>query len=101
AKKAIEVVDDSFGQVVEAVRKAGGEALILADHGNAEKMMDYETKDHFTAHTTNPVPLIYVTDRKVSLAPGGILADIAPTVLDILLIPKSAEMTGESLIRTE
>lgn len=98
AVKAIEAVDDCFGRVAEATIKAGGEALILADHGNAEKMIDYETGVHFTAHTTNPVPLIYVTGRKVSIATGGILADVAPTALDILMIPKPAEMTGRSLI---
>ncbi len=97
---AIEAVDKCLGRVARSVERAGGEALILADHGNAEKMVDYGTKDRFTAHTNNPVPFIYVTDRKVSLASGGILADVAPTALDILSIPKPADMTGRSLILT-
>ena len=71
---------------------------ITADHGNADQMVDPETKDVFTAHTTNPVPFI-VAGESCTLREGGRLADIAPTLLDIMGMEKPAEMTGESLIK--
>ena len=96
AIKAIETIDTCVGRVVEALEKVNGTALITADHGNSEQMIDYTTGEPHTAHTTNPVPLILVGKSAV-LKPGR-LADLAPTMLDIMGIPKPAEMTGESLI---
>ncbi|MCD6145540.1 MAG: 2,3-bisphosphoglycerate-independent phosphoglycerate mutase [Methanosarcinales archaeon] len=96
AVKAVETVDTCVGRVIDAVQRIGGSAIITADHGNAEEMIDEDGTPH-TAHTTNPVPLILVTDQNVGLR-NGKLADIAPTMLEILGIPKPAEMTGESLI---
>lgn len=96
--KAIEVIDKVLKEVVSCVRAKGGELLIMADHGNAEKMSEDHEKP-WTAHTANPVPLIYVTERPaVRLRPGGRLADVAPTVLDIMNIAVPKEMTGKSLI---
>ena len=76
----------------------GGTVLITADHGNAEQMLDYETGQPHTAHTSNPVPLILVSDMPYKLRSGGKLADIAPTMLELLNIEKPKEMTGESLL---
>ncbi|MDP3012738.1 MAG: 2,3-bisphosphoglycerate-independent phosphoglycerate mutase [Candidatus Subteraquimicrobiales bacterium] len=98
AVKAAEAVDECMGKVVEAIIERGGECLITADHGNLEKMIDPQTKGPFTAHTIDDVPFIYVTERKVKLQKGGCLADVAPTMLEILEIPKPEEMTGKSLI---
>ena len=95
AVKAVETVDQCVGKVVEAVDKMGGVSLITADHGNSDKMVD-EDGSPFTAHTTNPVPFL-IKGRDVKLK-NGRLADIAPTMLDIMGIEKPAEMTGESLI---
>ena len=98
AIKAIEAVDECVGRLVEKVLAKGGRAIITADHGNAETMADEDHGPH-TAHTTAPSPFILVDDARkgVRLRPG-ILADIAPTILEILGIPKPAEMTGNSLI---
>lgn len=96
AVKAVEAVDRCAGRVVDAIRRIGGSAIITSDHGNAEDMIDDDGTPH-TAHTTNPVPLILVTDQTLHLRDGK-LADIAPTMLDLLGIPKPAEMAGESLI---
>nr|WP_174391330.1 2,3-bisphosphoglycerate-independent phosphoglycerate mutase [Caldanaerobius polysaccharolyticus] len=98
AVKAIEAVDRCLGRVVDAVMEQGGVVLITADHGNAEQMIDYNTGDPMTAHTTNVVPFIVIGAGDVKLREGGKLADIAPTVLDIMGLPKPQEMTGESLI---
>ncbi|MGZ9586983.1 2,3-bisphosphoglycerate-independent phosphoglycerate mutase [Paenibacillus marinisediminis] len=95
--KAVEVTDECMGKVVEAVLAKGGVCLITADHGNADMVFDEQGRP-FTAHTTNPVPFI-VTDANVQLREGGILADIAPTILDFMQLPKPAEMTGESMIK--
>ena len=95
AVKAVETVDQCVGKVTDAVLRMGGVSLITADHGNADKMVDADGTI-FTAHTTNPVPFI-VRGRDVKLK-NGRLADIAPTMLDIMDIEKPAEMTGESLI---
>lgn len=97
AKAAVEAVDDCLGKVVQSVIKQGGVALITADHGNAEQMVDYDTCGPFTAHTTNVVPLIGIGIGNVKLNEGR-LADLAPTILDILGLEKPAEMTGQSLI---
>ncbi|HCG99622.1 MAG TPA: 2,3-bisphosphoglycerate-independent phosphoglycerate mutase [Actinobacteria bacterium] len=98
ALKAVATVDRCVGLIVEATRAAGGVLLITSDHGNADKMTDSGHDQPFTAHTTNKVPLYLITDEHVRLAGGGILADIAPTLLDILKIEKPTEMTGQSLI---
>ncbi len=97
AIKAIETIDECVGRVVEAVNNQDGVLLITADHGNAEQMIDYKTGEPHTAHTTNPVPLILVGMENAKLREGR-LADLAPTMLDIMNLEKPAEMTGESLI---
>lgn len=97
AVKAVETVDECVGKVVDALLSMGGEALITADHGNADQMVDYETGEPFTAHTTNVVPLILIGRDDVKLKDGR-LADLTPTLLDMMGIEKSAEMTGESLL---
>ncbi len=97
AVKAVEVVDESVGRIIDVALKNGGDILITADHGNIEDMID-EKGEPITAHTTNPVPFYYVTDKKVNLRDGGRLADIAPTILKLLNIEQPIEMTGESLI---
>lgn len=94
--KAVEVTDECVGKVVDAVLAKGGVTIIIADHGNADMVFDENGKPH-TAHTTNPVPFI-VTSKDVVLRDGGILADVAPTILDLMQLPKPAEMTGESMI---
>lgn len=81
-----------------ACQEVGGTILITADHGNSEQMIDPVTKEPQTAHTTNPVPFIVIGEGDITLRNDGILADIAPTVLDILGLPKPQEMTGKSLI---
>lgn len=95
--KAVEATDECVGKVVDAVLAQGGVCLITADHGNADMVFD-ENGNPFTAHTTNPVPFI-VTDKNVELREGGILADIAPTILDLMQLPQPAEMTGQSMIK--
>ncbi|MNO14870.1 2,3-bisphosphoglycerate-independent phosphoglycerate mutase [compost metagenome] len=95
-KKAVEVTDECVGKVVDAVKAKGGVVIIIADHGNADMVFD-ENGRPFTAHTTNPVPFI-VTDENVVLREGGILADVAPTLLDLMGLPKPEEMTGQSMI---
>ena len=99
AVKAVEAVDACVGRTVDAILKAGGAALITADHGNAEKMKEPDGAP-FTAHTTNPVPLI-VAGYPCKLREGGRLADLSPTMLDIMGLPKPPEMDGESLIVKE
>lgn len=93
--KAVEVTDDCLGQVVEAVLAKGGIAIITADHGNADLVYDEHKRPH-TAHTTNPVPFI-ITSNNEDLREDGILADIAPTILELLDLPKPEEMTGKSM----
>ncbi|MCL2719645.1 MAG: 2,3-bisphosphoglycerate-independent phosphoglycerate mutase [Lachnospiraceae bacterium] len=99
AIKAIEVVDECIGKVVSAVREADGAMFICADHGNAELMVDYETGEPFTAHTTNPVPFILVNyDPAYTLREGGCLADIVPTLIAMMGAEQPIEMTGVSLL---
>ena len=99
AVKAVERVDELVGEAVKAVEETDGVMFICADHGNAEKMLDYETGKPHTAHTTNPVPFILVNAGEgVSLREGGCLADIAPTLIDIMGLEQPKEMTGKSLI---
>ena len=98
AIKAIEVVDECMGKVVEAVESMHGNLFILADHGNADIMKDEKTGEPYTAHTTNPVPFILVSEEKRALREGGCLADVAPTLLELMGIPQPKEMTGKSLL---
>ena len=99
AIKAIETIDQCVGKVVEAVKEADGQMFICADHGNAEQMVDFETGEPWTAHTTNPVPFILVNyDSAYTLKEGGKLADIVPTMIEMMGLEKPAEMTGESLL---
>ena len=99
AIKAVEAVDECVGSAVEAVKKADGVLFICADHGNAEKMIDYETGEPHTAHTTNPVPFILVNyDESYTLREGGCLADIAPTLIQVMGMEQPKEMTGQSLL---
>jgi 2,3-bisphosphoglycerate-independent phosphoglycerate mutase len=99
AIKAIEAVDQCVGMAVEALLSVDGQMFICADHGNAEQLVDYVTHEPFTAHTTNPVPFILVNyDTNYTLAEGGCLADIIPTMIDMMGMEKPAEMTGKSLL---
>ncbi|HSB08834.1 MAG TPA: 2,3-bisphosphoglycerate-independent phosphoglycerate mutase [Blastocatellia bacterium] len=95
--KAIEVIDECLGRVVEATQAKGGTVIITADHGNAEQMIDPITGQIFTAHTTNPVPVILIGQDRYSLREGGSLRDIAPTMLGMLGLAKPEQMTGEDL----
>jgi 2,3-bisphosphoglycerate-independent phosphoglycerate mutase len=97
AVKAVETVDECLGRVVEAVQSSGGALLITADHGNADEMLE-EDGSPDTAHSLNPVPVI-VTVEGVELREEGVLADVAPTLLQLMEIEQPPEMTGESLIR--
>ena len=100
AVKAVETVDDCVGKLVEKLNSVGGSAIITADHGNAEVMLDAETEKVVTAHSTNPVPFILVGEeyKNSTLLSGGRLSDIAPTILDMMNLEKPEEMTGHSLI---
>ena len=98
AIKAIETIDECVGKVVETMLAHHGTMLITADHGNAEQMIDYKTGEPHTAHTTNPVPLILVTENEDLKINSGKLADLAPTILELLNIEKPKEMTGESIL---
>lgn len=98
AVEAVQIVDTCVGKVVNAVMASGGSVIITADHGNAEKMMDMVSDSPHTAHTSNLVPCIYVCDEPGLQLRKGKLSDIAPTMLEILGIPKPLEMTGRSLL---
>lgn len=98
AVKAVECLDGCISRVRDALARVGGEALITADHGNVEKMADNETGQAHTAHTCEPVPFVYLGPRKVSMREGGILSDVAPTMLTLLGLPQPAEMTGRSIL---
>lgn len=95
--KAIETADECLGEIIALLVEKGGNALITADHGNSEQLIDYETGGPFTAHTTNKVPLILVDKEIVSLREGK-LADLAPTLLEMMGLDKPVEMTGQTLI---
>jgi 2,3-bisphosphoglycerate-independent phosphoglycerate mutase len=96
--KAVETADTCLGQILAALKDAGGQAVIIADHGNAEQMINYEDGSPHTAHTTYPVPVIVVGAPEVkALRTDGALCDIAPTLLKMMKIPQPAEMTGRSL----
>ena len=99
AIKAVEAVDECVGRAVEAVKEVDGVLFICADHGNAEQLIDEETGAPFTAHTTNPVPFILVNaDPSYKLREGGCLADIVPTIIELMGMEQPAEMTGKSLL---
>ncbi|HXX51866.1 MAG TPA: 2,3-bisphosphoglycerate-independent phosphoglycerate mutase [Xanthobacteraceae bacterium] len=99
AIKAVETVDAGLGRIAEAVAKAGGALVVTADHGNCEMMRDPQTGGPHTAHTTNPVPVVLAGARNRALVGQGSLADIAPTLLELMELPKPKEMTGRSLLR--
>lgn len=102
AIKAVEVVDECLGNAVDAIKEVGGTMFVCADHGNCEKLVDYETGAPYTAHTTNPVPFILVNFEKgVGLRENGVLADIIPTLIDIMGEKQPKEMTGKSLLVKE
>lgn len=99
AVKAVEALDECLGRVERALLQAGGQALVTADHGNCEQMLDYASGQHHTQHTTELVPLVYIGAKPLGLKPsGGILADIAPTLLALMELPQPAEMTGSNLL---
>jgi 2,3-bisphosphoglycerate-independent phosphoglycerate mutase len=95
--EAVEAVDECLGVVVAASEAAGGVCLVTADHGNAERMLENDGASPHTAHTTSPVPLVLTTGG-VRLRDGGGLADVAPTVLDLLGLDVPLAMTGRSLL---
>jgi len=97
AVQAIEALDSCLGRIVDALVNAGGEMLVTADHGNAELMLNSETGQAYTAHTTNPVPLIYV-GRPAQLLENGALSDVAPSMLYLMSMPLPPEMTGTPLV---
>ena len=101
AIKAVETVDAGLGRIVQAIEKSGGALLVTADHGNCEMMRDPQTGGPHTSHTTNPVPLLLVGARNRALVAEGRLADIAPTLLELMELPKPKEMTGGSLLRAD
>ena len=99
AIKAVETVDTCLGRIAAEIENLGGVLLVIADHGNAEQMFDEQTGQPHTAHTTNPVPCILAGYRgNLSLRSGGVLADVAPTMVHILGLQKPAEMTGQTLL---
>ena len=98
AVAAIEAIDSCVGKIADAVLAKGGQILLTADHGNAEAMLD-ETGAVQTAHSTNPVPLVFISNEPKELAEGGILADLAPTLLTMMDLPIPSEMTGKSLLK--
>lgn len=97
ARAAIEALDVCVGRVVEALLQEGGQLILTADHGNADEMLD-EDGNVLTAHSLNPVPLLVLSRKKLALKEGGVLADLAPTLMDLMGIPQPPEMTGHSLI---
>jgi 2,3-bisphosphoglycerate-independent phosphoglycerate mutase len=100
AVKAVEAIDASLKRVIDALHEVGGEALITADHGNCEQMMDYDSGQLHTQHTTDLVPLVYIGERQLTLQQsGGKLADVAPTMLALLGLPQPSEMTGDNLVQ--
>jgi 2,3-bisphosphoglycerate-independent phosphoglycerate mutase len=100
AVKAVEAIDASLARVIAALHEVGGEALITADHGNCEQMMDYDSGQLHTQHTTDLVPLVYIGARELALRQsGGKLADVAPTMLALLGLPQPPEMTGHNLLQ--
>ena len=98
AVKAVEAIDASLLRILSAVKKHNGQCLITADHGNVESMQDVTSGQAHTAHTSGPVPLVYVGKNRIELRDGGSLSDVAPTMLTLMGLPKPLEMTGQSLV---
>jgi 2,3-bisphosphoglycerate-independent phosphoglycerate mutase len=98
AVKAVEALDICLGQIVDAIRESGGQCLITADHGNVEQMLDAESGQPLTSHTSGPVPLVYVGHPGWQFQGSGTLSDISPTLLKLMDIPIPAEMTGTALM---
>ena len=98
AVKAVETVDYCMGKVVDKILEKAGSVFVTADHGNAEQMIDYSSGKPMTAHTSDPVPFIHISEQVKALKSGGRLSDIAPTLLEEMGINKPEEMTGLSLI---
>jgi 2,3-bisphosphoglycerate-independent phosphoglycerate mutase len=98
AIKACEAVDRGLGRVVEAIEKGQGSLIVTADHGNCEVMVDPQTGGAHTAHTLNPVPVILVGGPQGATLNDGCLADLAPSLLELMDLPKPPEMTGKTLI---
>jgi 2,3-bisphosphoglycerate-independent phosphoglycerate mutase len=104
AIKAVETVDTGLGRIVEALRRQGGALIVTADHGNCELMKDPETGGPHTSHTTNPVPVVVMRGAAAGGFGGirdGSLADVAPTILDLMDIPVPREMTGHSILQKD
>ncbi len=102
AVKAVETVDECLGKIVEAIKEVDGQMFVCADHGNAEQLIDYDTGEPFTAHTTNQVPFLLINaDPSWKLREGGCLADIVPTMIDMMGMEQPKEMTGKSLLIKE
>jgi 2,3-bisphosphoglycerate-independent phosphoglycerate mutase len=99
AIKAIETIDECLKKIIPALQSVGGEALITADHGNAELMFDEKTQQPHTAHTNELVPLIYAGRKAAFTQSEGVLSDVAPTLLYLMGLAKPAEMSGKNLIR--
>ena len=98
AVQAVQALDKCLGRVEQALLEVGGQALVTADHGNCEQMLDYQSGQNHTQHTTELVPLVYIGNKAVQLdQAGGILADIAPTLLGLMNIAQPEEMTGRNL----
>lgn len=100
--KAVETLDHCLGRIREALETTGSQCLITADHGNVEQLADHETNQPHTAHTSERVPLVYVGPQKITLQPtGGVLSDVAPTLLTLMSLPQPREMSGHSLVVDE
>jgi 2,3-bisphosphoglycerate-independent phosphoglycerate mutase len=99
AIKACEAVDACAGQLIQAIVDKGGVALVTADHGNAERMIDEENGGPHTYHTTSPVALFLIGNHYFAPRPQGILADVAPTILQFMELPQPEEMTGRSILK--
>ena len=100
AVQAVETLDECIGRIVETLARTGSQCLITADHGNVECMEDPSSGQPHTAHTCEPVPLVYIGPKQMNLADDGTLADVAPTLLDLMDLAVPKEMTGRSLIQT-
>ena len=99
AVRAVETLDICLGRIERAILDVGGEALITADHGNCEQMVDYESGQQHTQHTTELVPLVYIGQRQLHFTrQAGVLADVAPSLLSLMGLPQPPEMTGNSLL---
>ena len=97
AVKAVECLDHCLGRIIKAIGNTGSQCLITSDHGNVEQMVNHHTREPITAHSTGPVPLVYFGPAVIKLNNQGTLADIAPTLLDLMKLPIPKEMTGKSL----